>query len=345
MDPAAPTVQSPGATGPGTRANAVAAVSCDLGTWFLPKEAGSEQREEGSIAGLGKRCCCRRNPRAGYTPQTALSWCRDIPALSRPKARLRMAWGAERKGRVCPCSLSTACLPRNSRCSLTTSCPLPIWGPRGWRPACPGSWGVSLCRGGFGRSIQDFWFRTFPLHSEKEGRKRGMEGGGGGRERNLSTPPTSTFGETEKGFFTQHKTLKTEKCFFFFFFLFSHNTNFSWSPGVTPSNSESRGSRWPSALRRWEEGRRDPTGHTTHGWAPRRAPCWCWPGAGSGTGQPRRRTDQPCSPMLGVWTGPADQPRRGALPQVLRAHPGKFYTGTRARGSTTCTSTPFTKAM
>lgn len=52
----------------------------------------------------------------------------------------------------------------------------PVWGPRGRRPV-QGAGGVSLCRGGFGRSIQDFWFRTFPLHSEKEGRKRRMGGG------------------------------------------------------------------------------------------------------------------------------------------------------------------------
>lgn len=210
------------------------------------------------------------------------------------------------------------------------SCPLPVWGLRGWRPACPGSWGASLCRGGFGRSIQDFWFRTFPLHSEKEGRKGGMEGGGGGSgegeewgKRRERREPFHTsyvyFWRNRKGFFIQHKTVKQKRSFFS-----SHNTNFSWSPGVIPRNSESRGSRWPSALRRREEGRRDPTDHTTYGLALRQAPCWHWPGAGSRTGQPPRRTDRPCSRAGGCGQAPADQAGHGAFPQALWAHPGKF---------------------
>lgn len=39
----------------------------------------------------------------------------------------------------------------------------------------------------------------------KEGKKKREKEGGGERERNLSTPPTSTFRETERVFFTQHK--------------------------------------------------------------------------------------------------------------------------------------------
>ena len=120
--------------------------------------------------------------------------------------------------------------------------------------------------------------------------------------------------EKPKRVFYPTQNSKTEKVFFFS----SHNTNFSWSPGVTLCNSESRGSRWPSALRRREEGRRDPTDHVIQ------------PGPETGSllalarrwlgDRPAPQEDGPALlPCAGgCGQAPADQAGHGAFPQALR---------------------------
>lgn len=216
--------------------------------------------------GLWRRRCCP--PSSGHRLEPNCPCARTLQPLRQvDKAPYGLASGGAKASVSRP--LSTACLPKFGAAPW-----LPVHSPSG--PERDGG-GLSkelgaeyLCRE-TPRTSRILVFRTFPLHSEKEGRKEGMgegrgSGGGegvgeGGEERNLSTPPASTFGETERGFFIQHKTMKQKRSFFS-----SHNTNFSWSPGVIPRNSESRGPRWPSALRKREEGRRDPTDYRPTAW-------------------------------------------------------------------------------
>lgn len=74
------------------------------------------------------------------------------------------------------------------------------------------------------------------------GGDQGEGRGGGGGERNLSTPPTSTFGETERVFY-QHKTVKQKE------FLFLTQHKLSWSPGNHTRNSKQRVKMALSALK------------------------------------------------------------------------------------------------
>ena len=116
--------------------------------------------------------------------------------------------------------------------ALGLSVHFPVWGredrggwPRALGGSCPGS--DSHAGEALGRASRIFGLERFPsTQKRKEGRKERREGGrkegnkerekegGGERERNLSTPPTSTFRETERVFFTQHKTLKQKRPFF-----------------------------------------------------------------------------------------------------------------------------------
>lgn len=115
----------------------------------------------------------------------------------------RSPYGLESKMRtrqVCPCSLC----PRSSGCGLAVSCASRLGAerkegslPRGG--SCAMTWGQLVsCRSGFGRSVEDFWFRLLrsPL------RKRRQAGGREERRtgcRKLST--ASTFGKNRKGAF------------------------------------------------------------------------------------------------------------------------------------------------
>ena len=108
---------------------------------------------------------------------------------------------------------------------------LPVHSPSGAREdggrPVQGDGGLVFAGGGFGRSIQDFWFRTFPLHSEKEGEKGEMEGGVGGPGeadgRRKAGGKKGTFPhllplllETPKRVFYPTQNSKTEKVVFFF---------------------------------------------------------------------------------------------------------------------------------
>lgn len=155
-----------------------------------------------------------------------------------------------------------------------------------------------------GGASRIFGLERFPSTQRRRERRDGGRGRGArgrrtgrgrrGARKELFHTSYLYFWRHPKGFFIQHKTLKQKRWFFFS----SHNTNFSWSPGVTLCNSESRGSRWPSALRRREEGRRDPTDHVIQS-GPETGSLLALARRWLGDRPAPRRMGQPCSPVLG----------------------------------------------